>query len=80
MPTIIINDFEYEIGSPNGKECPTISACLYCPFMKGAGMMMANRRLCIFPKVLYGNKEAFREYRNTKISLEDLIKKYNTEV
>lgn len=79
MPTIIIKGFEYEIGDPTGIDCPTISACLYCPFMRGGGMFLANGRLCIFPKALYGNKEAFREYRNTKISLQDLIKKYKNK-
>lgn len=77
MAKVIINGFEYEIGSPNGKECPTIQACLYCHFMRGAGTMLANGRLCLFPKALYGNVEAYREYKNTQISLEDLIKKHS---
>lgn len=76
MATAIINGFEYEIGSPNGKECPTVQACRYCHFMRGGGMMLANNRLCLFPKVLYGNVEAYREYKGTQISLEDLIKKH----
>lgn len=73
---ITINGFEYEIGSPTGKECPTIQACGYCHFHRGT---MAGHRICLFPKILYGNKEAYREYKNTRISLKDLIEKYKTK-
>lgn len=74
--TVTIEGYEYEIGNPNGDECPTTQACMWCHWMK---FILPCNQLCLFPKALYGNTKAYREYINSKISIKDLIQKYNPE-
>jgi len=72
--TVVIQGYEYEIGNPTGEDCPTPQACMYCHWMK---FILPCNQLCLFPKVLYGNTEAYREYMNSKISIKELIEKHS---
>lgn len=71
--TVFVDGFEYEIGDPTDKDCPTIQACMYCQWCR---VFITGTRICLFPKVLYGKTEAYREYKNTNISIKELIEKY----